>query len=269
MSLGLSNATNARDLGGHVSRDGRRVRSGVLFRADSLHRLSDADLEVVAGLKLACVIDFRSRAEVAQIGADKLPTPAPRLVELPIFDPDHDVDLFTIMSDALRGDADGTALDFLRVEATGGGAPGMMAEIYRRFVSGEAARTAFARALRLVASSEHLPLLFHCTVGKDRTGWLAAVVLTALDVDRDAIIADYLRTNEVSRGTVDFIVSLLDGRVPDPRVIVPMLDARTAYLEAAFTEADRRYGGMPGYLRDGLGVDEALLDSLRANLLEA
>jgi protein-tyrosine phosphatase len=268
MTLGLKNATNARDLGGHDTRDGRRLRSCVLFRADSLHRLDDADVEAVAGLKLACVIDLRSREEMARMGADRLPTPAPRLVELPILDPDHDLDLFRVMSDALGGGADGTELDFLREQAPGGGAPGLMVEVYRRFVSGAAARSGFASALRLVASSEHLPLLFHCSLGKDRTGWLAAVVLTALDVPREAIIADYLRTNDVSRGAIDFVVSMLDGKVPDPQVIVPMLEARRSYLEAAFGAADRSFGGMDGYLREGLGADDELLGSLRANLLE-
>jgi protein-tyrosine phosphatase len=81
-------------------------------------------------------------------------------------------------------------------------------------------------------------------------------------------MADYVRTNEFSREFVDLVVSLLDGRVSDPQVVVPMLEARPAYLEAAFAEADRRYGGMAGYLRDGLGVDDELLASLRANLLE-
>lgn len=268
VTLGLTNATNARDLGGHTTRDGRLVRSGILFRADSLHRLSDADLEVLASLKLACVIDFRSPDEVARAGADRLPTPAPRLVQLPILDAAHDLDLISVMGDVLRDGSGGTGLDFLRPEAAGGGAPGLMVELYRRFVRGDEARAAFGRALRLVAASEHLPLLFHCTVGKDRTGWLAAVVLTALDVDRDAIVADYLRTNELSRATVDFVVSLLDGKVSDPTVIVPMLEARPAYLAAAFAEADRLYGGMDGYLREGLGVDDDVLDALRANFLE-
>jgi protein-tyrosine phosphatase len=265
MTLGLSNAPNARDLGGHVTRDGRRVRTGVLFRADALHRLSDADLEVAAGLKLACVIDFRSPDEVALAGADRLPDPAPRRVELPIVD----LDLFALMNNALTGGpSDGTALDFLREDAPDGGAPALMANLYRRFVSGDGPRAAFARALRLVASPTELPLLFHCTVGKDRTGWLAAVVLTALGVERDAILADYLRTNERSGEFVDFVVAILDGRVTDPRVVVPLMEARSAYLEAGFTEADRVYGGMDGYLRAGLGADDDLLASLRTHLLE-
>ena len=264
MTLRLSNAPNARDLGGHLTGDGRRVRRNLLFRSDSLHRLSEADLEVVASLKLACVIDFRSPEEVARSGADKLPTPGPRLVELPIVD----LDLFGVIMDAMSRGGDGTELDFLREDAPDGGAPAMMAELYRRFVSGEAIRAAFARALRLVAAAENLPLLFHCTVGKDRTGWLAAVVLSALNVPRDVIMADYVRTNEFSHEFVDLVVSLLEGRVSDPRVVVPLLEARPAYLEAAFAEAELCYGGMDGYLREGLGVDDDLLAALRANLLE-
>jgi protein-tyrosine phosphatase len=264
MTLRLSNAPNARDLGGHLATDGRRVRRNVLFRSDSLHRLSEADLAVVAGLRLACVIDLRSTDEVARSGADKLPSPGPRLVELPI----ADLDLFAVITDALSRGGDGTELDFLGEQAPGGGAPAMMTQLYRRFVSGDALRAAFAQAVRLVAAAENLPLLFHCTVGKDRTGWLAAVVLSALNVPRDVIMADYVRTNEFSHEFVDLVVSLLEGRVSDPRVVVPLLEARPAYLEAAFAEAELCYGGMDGYLREGLGVDDDLLAALRANLLE-
>jgi protein-tyrosine phosphatase len=267
-SLGLTNAPNARDLGGHVTRDGRRLRDGVLFRADSLHRLTDRDLDILASRKLACVIDFRNIEEAQRVGPDRLPTPAPRYVSLPILDPDHDVDLFALISDVLRGHADGTELDFLSEEAVGGGAVGLMTGLYRRFVSSRMARLSFAQALRLVATAEELPLLFHCAAGKDRTGWLAAVVLSVLDVDQDAILADYLRTNDHNESTVQFVVSLLDGKVNDPQVIVPMLEARPAYLAAAFDEAERIYGGLAGYLREGLGVTDELRSALRANLLE-
>ncbi len=267
MTLGLEKATNARDLGGHVTRDGRRVRTGLLFRANGLHSLSDSDLAVLDRLGLTCVVDFRGPDEVTRLGPDRLP-PGPRLVALPVLDPEHDHDIFAVISEALKGGTDPSALDFLREEAAGGGAAGMMAQIYRRFVSGATAREGFARALRLIASAEDLPLLFHCTAGKDRTGWLAALVLHALHVDEDAIVADYLRTNEHSAGSTQFVVSLLDGRVSDPTVIVPMLEAREASLRAAFDEARRLFGDLDGYLREGLGADDALLESLRANLLD-
>ena len=143
----------------------------------------------------------------------------------------------------------------------------MMANLYRGFVHNPGSRAAFAQTLRLIAAPEQLPLLFHCTAGKDRTGWLSAVLLTALDVDQDVIVADYLRTNEVAIGLHDVILSLLEGKVPDPSVILPMVQARPAYLEAGFAEAQRLYGGMARYLRDGLDVDEDRLAALRTNLL--
>jgi protein-tyrosine phosphatase len=87
-------------------------------------------------------------------------------------------------------------------------------------------------------------------------------------VDRETIVADYLRTNELSRGTVESVVSMLNGRVSDPTVLVPLLEARLDYLETAFTEVDRLYGGMAGYLRDGLGIGDDVVAALRANLLE-
>jgi protein-tyrosine phosphatase len=267
MTLGLQNATNARDLGGIVTLDGRRVRTGVLFRANSLANLTGADVDVLARLGLACVIDFRDATEVARVGHDRLP-PGPRHVSLPILDMGHNVDVFALIADVVQGNADAAELDFLREEAPGGGAPEMMAGIYRQFVTSARSRSAFGQALRLAASAESLPLLFHCAAGKDRTGWLAAVILTVFNVDRDAILTDYLRTNELTTGTVERVLGVLDGKVPDPKVILPMLQARAGYLDAAFAEAERSYGSMDGYLRDGLGADDALLESLRANLLE-
>jgi protein-tyrosine phosphatase len=112
-----------------------------------------------------------------------------------------------------------------------------------------------------------LPLLFHCTAGKDRTGWLAAIVLSALDVDRDTVLADYLRTTELNANGRDYMLSNLSERIASPDVVLPLIEARVEYLQAAFDEADSRFGGMDGYLRDGLGLDDAVLASLRANLL--
>jgi protein-tyrosine phosphatase len=150
VSLGLEKATNTRDLGGHRTRDGRVVRSGLIFRSNALNRLSDADVDAVGKLGLACVIDFRHRREIELIGPDRLPSPSPRLVSLPLFDPDHDV--FTAVSAVLKGDAGAEAIAHLHADAASGGAAVMMVDLYRRFVHEPRSRAVFATAMHLVAT---------------------------------------------------------------------------------------------------------------------
>ena len=196
----------------------------------------------VAKLGLACLIDFRHQREIELVGEDRLPDPAPRVVHLPLFDTDHDV--FTAVGAVLKGQAGAEAIAHLRADAATGGAAVMMVDLYRRFVNQEASRAVFAEAVNVIATPGELPLLFHCTAGKDRTGWLAAVVLTALGVDRDTIVADYLRTHELNAVGRDFTMATMASRIDQPEILLPLLEVRHEYLEAAFFEADRCYGGM-------------------------
>ena len=263
-SLGLVNATNARDLGGYPAAGGRWVRRGRLYRANALNRLTEADIETLGGLRLACLIDFRHPDEIDLIGPNRLPTTPPvRQVALPLYDPAHDV--FTTVSALLTGRAGAESMVRLR----DGEVAAAMLELYRWFVTSPTAREAFASALRVIASSDELPLLFHCTAGKDRTGWLSALVLSALGVDRSVITEDYLWTNELNAPGRAYVLARLTDRIEDPTLLLPLLEARLEYLDEAFAEVDRGYGGMDSYLRDGLGLDGATIEALRANLLES
>ena len=123
--------------------------------------------------------------------------------------------------------------------------------------AGEAARRQFGAAVRLAADADDLPLLFHCSAGKDRTGWLAVVLLTALGVEQAAIRADYLLTNERSAGLNEVILSAMRRRYPELReesVPTGAGGARESYLDAGYEEVARRYGSFDAYLRDGLGL---------------
>src|SRR5262245_44213920 len=264
MSLGLVNAANARDLGGLSAADGRQLRAGLVFRANALNRLTDADIEVLAKLELSCVVDLRSEYEIRMIGPDRLPSPAPaRLVALPLADPDHE--FFASVTAVIRGDASLIAAygPLNRDELVN-----RMVGAYRWLATSVAAPTAYGTVLRLIADAGALPLLFHCTAGKDRTGWLAAVLLSALGVDRSVIVEDYLRTTELNQPGIAHVMSRLEGRVADPTAVLPMLEARTEYLCEAFTAAEHAYGDMAAYLREGLGVDDRVLAELRGNLLD-
>ncbi|MGC4805901.1 tyrosine-protein phosphatase [Micromonospora sp. DT233] len=258
----LVGAPNARDLGGLVGADGRRVRSGRLLRAPALGRLTDEDLAVLGKLAPACVVDLRDDSEIAAGPPNRL-VGEPQVVRLPIYDPAHPV--FTAVAEVLLGH-DLNAEAELALQ----GSPAAMAAIYRWFVTGEAARAGFGAAVRLAADARNLPLVFHCSAGKDRTGWLSVVLLTALGVDEAAIRADYLLTNERTESLKEVILQAMRARQPElaQAAIRPLMEVRDEYLDAAYAEVRRVHGSFDGYLRDGLGLTDAHLTALRDNLLE-
>ncbi len=191
--LGLVGAPNARDLGGVVTADGRRVRAGLLLRASALGRLSDADVAALAERKLARVLDLRDASEIATAPPDRLPVdPAPRVRHIPVFDPEHPV--FTYVSAALMGHDVAVYEDVAR-----DGSPAAMLHIYRWMVADPGARAGFAAALTAIADAGAEPLLYHCSAGKDRTGWLTAVLLSLLGVDREVECRDTSGTGSAFR----------------------------------------------------------------------
>jgi protein-tyrosine phosphatase len=129
----------------------------------------------------------------------------------------------------------------------------------------------YSAFLRDLADDENLPALFHCTAGKDRAGFAAALTLLALGVSRETVMDDYLLTNALSEGATDRI--LLTLRVASlfrtsPEDARPLFEARREYLQAAFDTIDDTYGSTAAYFSDGLGIDAPTLERLRANLLE-
>jgi protein-tyrosine phosphatase len=253
--LPLDGAHNARDLGGYLAADGRRVRWGRLYRSDALGELSDDDVTYLGRLGLRHVTDFRSPPE-RERAPDRLPlSPAPRVVLRPIIG--EVLDPKILQDRLLSGTADGTEMAALLVAGN------------RAFVTqfGEV----YSGFLRDLADDENLPALFHCTAGKDRAGFAAALTLLALGVSRDTVMDDYLLTNALSEGATDRI--LLTLRVASffrtsPEDARPLFEARREYLQAAFDTIDERYGSTEGYFSEGLGIDAPTLERLRANLLE-
>ncbi|HZN74221.1 MAG TPA: tyrosine-protein phosphatase [Micromonosporaceae bacterium] len=264
-SLELVGEPNARDVGGPRTVDGRRVRRGMLYRSAALGRLTDDDVTALGKLGLARVIDMRDASEKLLAPPDRLPADPPPVTEVPIYDPGHPV--FTYVSAVLLGhDLDPDRYAALAEEGT----PAAMHAIYRWFVSGEQARAGFGSVLRILADPAQLPALVHCTAGKDRTGWLSTVVLSTLGVSTVDIEREYLATNELAGPVYDVIIGAMRNKRPELAAdsVRPLFEARAEYLNAAYAEVDRLYDGFDGYLREGLGLDAATLDALRANLLE-
>jgi protein-tyrosine phosphatase len=161
------------------------VRAGLLYRSAELDRLAGGDLEAFAGLGIRSVYDLRTEAERAA-QPDRLPPGTEHVV-----------------LDVLKDSANAAPAQLLKVlsdpkgaeEMLGGGRAGALFEHgYREIVSLPSARDAYRRLFSDLAEEEHRPALFHCTTGKDRTGWAAAALLLLLGVSDEQVMDDYLLT---------------------------------------------------------------------------
>ncbi|MFI6643717.1 tyrosine-protein phosphatase [Streptomyces sp. NPDC050504] len=256
----LQGAVNVRDLGGHLTYDGKRTRYGVAYRADALGRLTEADVATLAGLRLGKAVDFRIPLEVQQDGQDRLP---PGVIPVPR--PVTDNGLYQQLYAAI-----GSRDPVRQEEMLGGGrAAAFMRAVYPAFVNDPANRERFAATVRDVAAGGRA-VLFHCTAGKDRTGWLSYVLLRAVGVPAATAERDYLASNGY-RAAYDAKVReglKQAGLMQNPDLIIPLQEVRDEYLAGALAEVERLYGGFGGYLTKGLGLEPQVLVALRAKLVE-
>jgi protein-tyrosine phosphatase len=241
----LTACFNFRDLGGLETAGGRRVRSGVLFRADTLHRLTADDLDVLRGLGLRTVIDLRTRSEIDDHGRVALADGEVAYHHLPMID--------EIWADGPDLDADGPVP-----------LPATLGEGYVRML--EYGGPATATAIRLLAGRATLPAVFHCTAGKDRTGVLAALVLGQLGVPDEVIAEDYALTELAVVGTRAWLEANdpgILGRLPDWA-----WEAPAEIMLAFLAQIRAEHGSIPSLLAS-LGLDRSTLDALAATLLDA
>ena len=184
----LEGAVNVRDLGGQRTADGRLTARGRVFRGDALSRLTSVDMATVGSIGLRTVVDFRLPGEVLVNGEDRLP-PGAIGVSLPV--PGAEVGAF---SDLIASGDHGRQ----QAELGQGRAAELMVRVHRGFVATGRQRDGFGIELRMMADTGRgLPLLFHCTSGKNRTGWMTAIVLTTLGVPHQSVVEDYLLSNQV------------------------------------------------------------------------
>ncbi|NBE54338.1 tyrosine-protein phosphatase [Streptomyces boluensis] len=257
----LQGAVNVRDLGGYRTYDGAAVRYGRVYRADELGKLTDADVTVLAGLALSRVVDFRVPFELQQNGPDRLPAGVPSVSR-----PVSDLGLYAQLLEVI-----GSRDPVRQEEALGGGrAEELMRRIYRTFVTDPTNRGHFASTLRDLAAPDSGPLLYHCTSGKDRTGWTSWLVLRAVGVPGGVAEQDFLLSNtfraEADRRTREALKAA--GLMQNPDLLIPVQEVRKDYLAAALDQAEQEYGGLGGYLTQGLGLDSRTVAALRDRLID-
>jgi protein-tyrosine phosphatase len=255
-SLGIPGVPNLRDLGGWATPRGS-VAWGVLYRSAEFSDLAGDDRAAFDRLGIATVYDLRTAGECAA-EPNTLPDGVAR-VALDVLKDSTNADMAALLV---------TPDDPAETEAAlgGGKAAAAMLSAYREVIDLSSAKAGFRLFFLEVADGTHTPALFHCTTGKDRTGWLAAATLMLLGVSDADVMTDYLLTNVQLAPYTQPTIDAFAARGGDPALLEPIYGVRREYLEASLEEMRTRFGGIEGYFADGLGLDAATVAALRGRL---
>ncbi|WP_414168480.1 tyrosine-protein phosphatase [Streptoverticillium reticulum] len=219
--LTVDGVHNLRDAGGYTTQCGGTVAWGAVYRSGALNKVTDQGLQQLQPLKLTWLVDLRTDRERSTVGTDHIPAGAQEL-------------LAPVGDENARGG----------FPTVGSVSPDTLAE-FRSHVTDPKQRASYGRAINQIAENRGAPILVHCNAGAYRTGWLTAVVLTALGVDRDQVNADFLISNDTIGAQIAF----------------------TDYLDAAFEEVDNAYDDFHQFVTDGLGVRASVIASMRRSLI--
>ena len=251
--LPLRSINNLRDLGGYQTVDGRTVRWHTLYRAGHLGKLKDRDQRTLTALNLHTIIDFRS-AEEKQRDPDRLPLNDVQVIELPILDEGNS----TMMKDMRRryenNDFDGLDTNLV------------MFNTYRQLSLEFTAE--YAHFLQAVLQAAGKPVLWHCTAGKDRAGFAAALLLKILGVDFETIRQDYLLSGKYIHPDRKLmaVITLTKGARP-ARLLKPLWAVKPEWIKASFDAIDEKWGSFDRYRRDALAFSDEDTARLREFLL--
>lgn len=234
---------NFRDIGGYLTKEGKKIKKGIYFRTGRQDRMSEKDLAELKNLKISTQIDLRKPEEILDQGKGPLENMGADYINIPII-PDGGSDQLS----RLVGDTSISGKRYLG---------------YLEF-----GPESWLKIFEILANKDSLPLVLHCTAGKDRTGVSTAFLLSVLGVDRDLIEADYKLTNLDTERQADFIEN--SGGFPEGVDREAMIlaagvpeDAMKVFLDGV----ESRWGSVLGYLEE-IGITKNQMNAIRDNFLE-
>lgn len=252
----LEGAMNFRDFGGYVTTGGRMVKARRLFRSGALGGLTEADHVVLKAFRIRLICDLRRESERQHAPTRWCAEPCAEEWHLPLF-------------------KDGeSALASWAMIKTPEGVREKMIDTYRALVRAPGILQKYRTLFERLASTENCPVLVHCSAGKDRTGVVCALILSALGVDRDTVMEDFLLTTryyDSEKAWARLTTQVLDlelARGWSKETLVPVFGVERAYLEASFDAIAEAHGSVEGFLMRGVGLAPSTLDEIRAHLLD-
>lgn len=248
--------SNFRDVGGLKTADGRTFRAGVLFRSDELSRLNTRDLLKLEGLGIQLICDLRSPSE-SQKRRPRLRDESMRVVNVPIHE------------QGPQGGSRRKLLGFLLGRTGGDRFRGFSRDYYHHIAFEQTDR--ICQVITLLSKEQNLPALIHCTAGKDRTGFLAALIQLLVGVPYEVVMEDYLRTNDYLGPRLEKFIRVMRivtlSQVSQERMRL-ILMAHPEFLNEVHETIVKRYGGVETYLREACAIAHDTLQKLKDQLLE-
>lgn len=227
--LPMAGGFNFRDLGGIRAKDGRYIKWGKIFRSGDLNTLTEADLNYLASIPLVSIVDFRSESEI-KAAPDKIPSTVRE-------DYAYMISPGNLISSAVNL----SMFQNMNMDD-------VMVRINVMLVTDSASIGRYKDFFALLQNDSAVPLLFHCSAGKDRTGMAAALVLSALGVNEEIIMENYLASNIYLEDKYGEYIT----RYPEMK---PLFGVKEEYLQAGLQRVKSDYGSIESYLINVLDVD--------------
>lgn len=248
----MESISNFRELGSVAVATGQ-IRPGVLFRSGHLASMSDDDAARFQEAGIRTIVDLRSDGDIASEGADRVPAGVDHH-RVPIHDDaGRGDDLRTII---MRGD-----IDELRAEMGDGRGHQIALDGAAAFAENPERMASFSSAMALVTDPDNWPLIWHCSAGKDRAGWVGTAALLAAGASDDVIVDHYLQSNLAIGAAALFP----EGELKE--LIRPFLEVHEDYVRAQLAVVENRWGGVAGLFQDGFGLGDEVVDRFRSALL--
>lgn len=254
--LKFEGVVNFRDLGGYKTTDNHSVKWGKLYRSGTFSNTSRADLVAIQKLNLSTLIDFRSAVE-KQEEPNVLPDPVEfRVVEIPTLDDGNKAMVGDVMQRIESGNFDGFDPNQFMLEAN--------IQFASKFTP------QFTEFIHTIVDAKGSPVAWHCSAGKDRTGFSSAILLRILGVPQSTVIADYMLSKKYAlagRKNEIRMLRLFKGDEAADKLTI-IMGVEESWLQAAFDEIDRQWGNFDNYVHSGLQLSAEDITQLKRTLLE-
>jgi protein-tyrosine phosphatase len=234
----LEGQHNFRDLGGLPAGNGFMLRTGMIYRSGDLSSITDNDIAVLENIGITLVIDFRSERERIN-----RPNRVIRSVK-------------ETRNIAINDSAREKAMEYI-TQNDAAGLESVLQNDYRRIIREN--QEEYRQFFHELAFSPHLPVVFHCVAGKDRTGLAAVFLLTALGVEFDLVFKDYIASVIRNAALTTKLINKINEKGHNGEIIRPLLEVKKEYLDAALTEIRENHGDLHTFVINTLKADEARL----------